>query len=78
MITGNGREWELLRAGPPDPRHVLLPEGMCTGVFYADVLAEQRLAGRKGCFVAATPPGFGGRSPLRMSASRAMRSSRLS
>ena len=65
MITDNGREWELLRAGPADARHkvLLLPGGMCTGVFYADVLADQRPAGRKGCLVAATPPGFGGRPP---------------
>jgi len=65
MITGNWREWELLRAGPADARYkvLLLPGGMCTGVFYADVLADPRLSGRKVCFVAATPPGFGGRPP---------------
>ena len=55
--------WELREAGPADARHtaLLLPGGLCTAAFYDDVLADPRLVDRGVRFVAATPPGFGGR-----------------
>jgi pimeloyl-ACP methyl ester carboxylesterase len=55
--------WELVAAGAegPAPTALLLPGAQCTAEFYADVLADPRPAGRGVRFVAATPPGFGGR-----------------
>jgi pimeloyl-ACP methyl ester carboxylesterase len=57
--------WELVAAGadPGSPTALLLPGAQCTAEFYADVLADARLAERGARFVAATPPGFGGREP---------------
>jgi pimeloyl-ACP methyl ester carboxylesterase len=63
MMADNWRGWELRRAGPENARRkaLLLPGGLCTAVFYADQLADPRLATSGVCFIAATPPGFGGR-----------------
>jgi len=63
MMADNWRGWELRRAGPANARRraLLLPGGLCTAVFYADQLADPRLASSGVCFIAATPPGFGGR-----------------
>lgn len=57
------RGWEFQQAGPQNARHtvLLLPGGLCTAIFYADQLADPRLADRGVRIVAATPPGFGGR-----------------
>jgi pimeloyl-ACP methyl ester carboxylesterase len=56
--------WELFAAGPVgSPTALLLPGAQCTAEFYADVLADPRRAARGVRFVAATPPGFGGREP---------------
>ena len=65
MIADNWRGWELLRVGPVDAGHraLLLPGGLCTAAFYAEVLADPRLEDLGFGFVAATPPGFGGRPP---------------
>ncbi|RKE17292.1 alpha/beta fold hydrolase [Streptomyces sp. TLI_171] len=54
---------EVRRAGPPDAarRVLLLPGGMCTSEFYADVLARPAVAGLG--MVAATLPGFGRTPP---------------
>jgi len=59
--------WELVTAGPAggSPTALLLPGAQCTAEFYADVLADPRVVGRSVRFVAATPPGFGGREPPR-------------
>jgi pimeloyl-ACP methyl ester carboxylesterase len=55
--------WELVAAGadPGSPTALLLPGAQCTAEFYADVLADIRVVERGARFVAATPPGFGGR-----------------
>ena len=57
--------WELVAAGAADgsPTALLLPGAQCTAEFYADVLADDRLVERGARFIAATPPGFGGRQP---------------
>jgi pimeloyl-ACP methyl ester carboxylesterase len=57
--------WELVAAGAADgsPTALLLPGAQCTAAFYADVLADPRVAERGARLVAATPPGFGGREP---------------
>jgi pimeloyl-ACP methyl ester carboxylesterase len=57
--------WELVAAGAADgsPTALLLPGAQCTAEFYADVLGDPRLVERGARFVAATPPGFGGREP---------------
>ncbi len=55
--------WDVRRAGPVDaaPHRVLMiPGGLCTTEFYADVMAEPAVAGLG--LVAATMPGFGGTS----------------
>jgi pimeloyl-ACP methyl ester carboxylesterase len=53
--------WTFLEAGASDaPTTVLmLPGALCTGAFYADVLADPQLDGAGVRLVAATPPGFG-------------------
>ncbi|MFJ3788577.1 alpha/beta fold hydrolase [Kitasatospora sp. NPDC090091] len=56
------KEWpDARRAGPEHPRHrvLLLPGGMCSAEFYADVMAEPALAGAGLATVAVTLPGFG-------------------
>ena len=53
----------VLRAGgADDPEHrvLCLPGGLCTAVFYDDLLAEPALAGRGVRGIATTLPGFGG------------------
>lgn len=55
--------WELREAGPPDAEHtvLLLPGGMCSAGFYAEVMAEPALTGTR--LVAATLPGHAGAPP---------------
>ncbi len=57
--------WELVAAGAAEgsPTALLLPGAQCTAEFYADALADDRLVERGARFIAATPPGFGGRQP---------------
>ncbi|MFE7927475.1 alpha/beta fold hydrolase [Streptomyces sp. NPDC057456] len=54
-----GERWEVRRAGPRDAPHrvLMIPGGLCTTEFYADVMAEPAVAGLG--MVAATLPGFG-------------------
>lgn len=53
-------QWDVRRAGPEQAPHrvLMIPGGLCSTEFYADVMAEPALAelGR----VAVTMPGFGG------------------
>lgn len=51
--------WEVRRAGAADAPHrvLMIPGGMCTTEFYADVMAEPAVAGLG--MVAVTQPGFG-------------------
>ena len=53
-------QWDVRRAGPePAPHRVLMiPGGLCSTEFYADIMAEPALS-RLG-LVAVTMPGFGG------------------
>ena len=55
--------WDLRETGPADAVHtvLLLPGGFNTAASYAEVMAEQRLAGLR--LVAATLPGHGGTPP---------------
>jgi pimeloyl-ACP methyl ester carboxylesterase len=55
--------WALREVGPSnaDQRVLLLPGAFCTANFYGDVLSDPRIATGQVRFVAATPPGFGGR-----------------
>ncbi|WP_371674107.1 alpha/beta hydrolase [Streptomyces sp. NBC_00289] len=57
--------WDVRKAGPDDAEHrlLMLPGGMCTTEFYADVMAEPALAEAGLGMVAATLPGFGGTPP---------------
>ncbi|MFG2790949.1 hypothetical protein [Streptomyces sp. NPDC048419] len=52
--------WHIRRAGPEQAPHrvLMIPGGLCSTEFYADVMAEPALAGQG--LVAATMPGFGG------------------
>ncbi|MGO4105324.1 alpha/beta fold hydrolase [Leifsonia sp. YAF41] len=52
--------WDLLESGPAEAGHsvLLLPGGMCTAVFYQELMAEPKLVGVR--LVAATLPGHGG------------------
>ncbi|MFJ8105675.1 alpha/beta fold hydrolase [Streptomyces sp. NPDC096132] len=52
--------WEVRRAGPADAPHrvLMIPGGLCTTEFYADVMAEPAVAGLG--MIAVTQPGFGG------------------
>lgn len=58
--------WELREAGPDGARWsaLLLPGALCTAAFYDGLLTDPRLVERGVRFVAATPPGFGGRPAL--------------
>jgi len=55
--------WGRLESGPGDAAHtvLLLPGGMCTAVFYEELMAEPALAGVR--LVAVTLPGHGGTPP---------------
>jgi pimeloyl-ACP methyl ester carboxylesterase len=55
----SGQEWEVRESGPSDAKSavLLLPGGMCTGVFFEPVM--EALAGEPVRVVAATLPGFG-------------------
>jgi pimeloyl-ACP methyl ester carboxylesterase len=55
--------WDVRESGPPDAEHValLLPGGLCTAMFYAELMAEPALAGIR--LVAVTLPGHGGSMP---------------
>ncbi|MGW0582319.1 alpha/beta fold hydrolase, partial [Streptomyces sp. NPDC002920] len=52
--------WEIRRAGPERAPHrvLMIPGGLCTTEFYADIMAEPAVAGLG--MTAATLPGFGG------------------
>jgi pimeloyl-ACP methyl ester carboxylesterase len=56
-------DWDIRVHGPRDAAHtvLLLPGGLCTAEFYAEVAAQPRLAGIR--LVAATLPGHGGAPP---------------
>ncbi|MFF0416064.1 alpha/beta fold hydrolase [Kitasatospora sp. NPDC004745] len=58
-MNGN---WDVREAGPADARHrvVLIPGGMCSAVWYEDVLADPSLAAAGIRLTAVTQPGFGG------------------
>ncbi|MFD0569474.1 alpha/beta fold hydrolase [Kitasatospora gansuensis] len=65
MSTESGRAgWDIRKAGPEDAGHrvLLLPGGLCTTEFYADVMAEPAPAAGLG-LVAVTLPGFGRTPP---------------
>ncbi|MHC3467640.1 alpha/beta fold hydrolase [Streptomyces sp. 7R007] len=55
-----GERWDVRRAGPDRAPHraLLIPGGLCSTEFYADVMAQPALAGLG--LVAATMPGFAG------------------
>lgn len=57
------QDWDLRESGPADARTtiLLLPGGMCTGVFFEPIM--QVLEGAPVRVVAATVPGFGGTPP---------------
>ncbi|MFD9390533.1 alpha/beta fold hydrolase [Streptomyces sp. NPDC060000] len=54
-----GERWEVRRAGAVNAPHrvLMIPGGLCTTEFYADVMAEPAVAGLG--MVAVTQPGFG-------------------
>lgn len=54
------KRWDVRRAGPEQAAHrvLLIPGGLCSTEFYADVMAQPALAHLG--LVAATMPGFGG------------------
>lgn len=56
--------WDLQEAGPREADHtiLLLPGGLCTAVFFDDLMAEPALVEAPIRLVAATLPGFGGTS----------------
>ncbi|MDQ3156781.1 MAG: alpha/beta hydrolase, partial [Actinomycetota bacterium] len=60
MTTTERWNWDLLEHGPAEASHtaLLLPGGMCTTVFFQELMAEPKLADVR--LVAATLPGHGG------------------
>jgi pimeloyl-ACP methyl ester carboxylesterase len=56
--------WDLRESGPKNANHtiLLLPGGMCTAVFFDDLVAEPKLVEASLRLMAATLPGFGGTS----------------
>jgi pimeloyl-ACP methyl ester carboxylesterase len=64
IIESEMAGWGLRANGPVDAERtvLLLPGGLCTARFYDDVLREAAGRGVDARFIAATPPGFGGRS----------------
>ncbi|MFJ9537351.1 alpha/beta fold hydrolase [Streptomyces sp. NPDC101225] len=52
--------WDIRRTGPEQAPHrvLMIPGGLCSTEFYADVMSEPALAGLR--LVAVTLPGFGG------------------
>jgi Alpha/beta hydrolase family len=58
--------WIIREQGPRDARHavLLLPGGLCSSVWYEDLLAEPALAEASLRFLATTLPGFAGTPPL--------------
>ncbi|KUO10059.1 alpha/beta fold hydrolase [Streptomyces sp. DSM 15324] len=58
-----GERWEVRRGGPADAAHrvLMIPGGLCTTEFCADVMAEPAVAGLG--TVAVTLPGFGRTDP---------------
>jgi pimeloyl-ACP methyl ester carboxylesterase len=56
----SGEDWDIRESGPSDAEStvLLLPGGMCTGVFFEPIMAA--LAAAPVHVVAATLPGFGG------------------
>jgi pimeloyl-ACP methyl ester carboxylesterase len=63
IIESELLSWGLRSVGAPDAGKtvLLLPGGLGTAHFYDDVLRAPALQGQDVRFVAATPPGFGGR-----------------
>ncbi|GAA2144739.1 hypothetical protein GCM10009844_18670 [Nocardioides koreensis] len=64
-MAGNAREhqgWILHESGPSDAAHtvLLLPGGMCTAVFYDDLVAERALGEVSLRLVVTAVPGHGG------------------
>ncbi|WP_354644135.1 alpha/beta fold hydrolase [Kitasatospora camelliae] len=59
--------WDIRESGPADAPHgvLLLPGGLCSTVFYEDVMAEPALADAPVRLVAATIPGFAHTPPPR-------------
>jgi pimeloyl-ACP methyl ester carboxylesterase len=55
----SGQDWDIRRSGPSDATStvLLLPGGMCTGVFFEPIM--DALAGAPVSVVSATLPGFG-------------------
>jgi pimeloyl-ACP methyl ester carboxylesterase len=69
LIDSRGREhdgWIIREHGPQDAAHavLLLPGGLCSSVFYDDLLAEPAMAEASLRFVATTLPGYAGTPPL--------------
>ncbi|MFG3224174.1 alpha/beta fold hydrolase [Kitasatospora sp. NPDC048194] len=60
-----GDGWDVREAGPADAPHrvMMLPGGMCSAVWYEDVMAEPALASSGVGLTAVTQPGFGGTTP---------------
>ncbi|MCZ4095387.1 alpha/beta fold hydrolase [Streptomyces sp. H39-C1] len=66
MSTQSGHAgWDIRRAGPDEAEHrlLLLPSGLCTTEFYADVMADPGMAEAGLGMVAVTLPGFGRTPP---------------
>jgi pimeloyl-ACP methyl ester carboxylesterase len=65
VITKDRDGWDLRESGPADADHtvLLLPGGLCTAVFFDDLMAEPKLSEAPIRLVAATPPGYGGTPP---------------
>jgi hypothetical protein len=69
VITKDRDGWDLRESGPADADHtvLLLPGGLCTAVFFDDLIAEPKLSEGPIRLVAATPQGTGARHPRRTS-----------
>jgi pimeloyl-ACP methyl ester carboxylesterase len=64
--TNPRTDWQWVEVGPEDPRFtvLLLPGGLCTSVFFADLMRQHSLEDASIRLVAVTLPGFGGTAPL--------------
>lgn len=60
--TAQFQSWDVRESGPADAPHrvLLLPGGLCSTAFYADMMAAPPLAGAPIRLVAATVPGHAG------------------
>lgn len=63
MTTIASRNWDIRESGPADAAHtaLLLPGGLCTAMFYDEVMSEASLSSVR--LVAVTLPGHGGTPP---------------